>query len=275
MRKSILIIASIFLVFPCLGQEKKVTKKEDPQLKAIENEMAKVAKKGSSIHFKIKITSKMPIGEELFVANGELWAIGDRKMHFILHIKPGRMMEMTNEIVINPKGAWVKIAPGEVLFCPMDLVDKLKKVQNSRVNVMQMASIMENLDILSGLRAQGFELKWRGQKKLGKIVVDEIVGKRVSKRREGSPFGGLESNIDRCVILVGEKDRVPRRIEFYAGEEQIRRLEFSDVNVGGKIPEDVFNYTPSGNERVIPALKHPLWGPALQEALKALEEKKK
>ena len=81
-----------------------------------------------------------------------------------------------------------------------------------------------------------------------------------------------EGKIDRVVLLVGEKDKVPRRIEWYAGKERVRLQEYLDVTVGKKIDEKQFVFHLQPGEEVVNALDHPILGPAIKDILN--QEKK-
>ncbi len=249
---------------------------EDPQLEAIAKAMKALASKPIPVHFKIRMTARLPMEDQPLVAEGELWAVGDKKLHYLMVLKPGRLAPTKQEVVLNPQGAWMRFAMGkQVVFFPPDLVARLKKIQKEGRVPMAAPSARNQIDLISALRAQGFHLAWRGQKKLGRVVVDEIQGTRAAPGRSGASMEDPEGKIDRVVLLVGEKDRIPRRIEWFAGKERVRLQEYTDVTVGKKIPEDQFQLKLEPGETVVNALDHPILGPTLKEILDQGEKGKK
>ncbi len=274
-------VSLVFLPSPLLhAQEgKALPKKEgkppagakaekDPQLAAIAKAMKALASKAVPIHMKIKMTAQLPFEDQPLVAEGELWAVGDKKLHYVMVIKPGRLRPTAQEIWMNSQGAWMRLpAAGKMVFFSADLVAKLKEAQKSGASPMAAPSARGQIDVLDGLKKEGFSLKWVGQKKLDGTVVDEILGTRVPPGRSGATMGDPEGKIDKVVLYVGAKDRIPRKIEWFAGKDRVRVQEFSDITVGKKIDDREFQVKLRPGEEVVNALDHPFIGPALKDIL--------
>ncbi len=240
----------------------------DPRVQAISKAMKSLASKPIPVHFKIRMEGQLPLEDQPLVAEGELWAVGDRKIRYVLTLKPGRLPPTHQELVANSEGAWMRFpGGGKVIFFPADLVARLREIQEKGGPAMSAPSARNQIDVISGLRDQGFRLEWKGQKKLGKVVVDVIEGTRPAPGKSGASMDDPEGKIDRVVLLVGEKDRITRRIEWFAGGKRVRFQEYLDVTVGKKIPEDIFQFKIREGETVVNALDHPIMGPTIRALL--------
>ncbi len=258
------------------GAPAKAKAQVDPQIQAIAKAMKALASKEIPVHFKIHMEAELPLEDQPLVADGELWAVGDKKIHYVMDLKPGRLRPTHQEVVVNSKGAWMRFAMGnQVVFFPADLVARLREIQKRGGPPMAAPTARNQIDVITGLRSQGFHLKWKGQKKLGKVVVDEIEGTRQAPGRNGATMDDPEGKIDRVVLLVGEKDRITRRIEWFAGGKRVRFQEYLDVTVGKKIPEERFQFQLQPGETVVNALDHPILGPTIKDLLNKQDQPKK
>jgi len=251
----------------------KKDEKRDPRVAAIAKAMAEQAAKPVPVAFKIRVQEEHPVEDTKVTAAGELYAIGDQKLRFMLDIRVGRMPGNRTELTINEDGAWVRFPIGGVVKFAPDLWKKIQFMQKrGKGNFGGGGSIAgSQMDILANLEAQGFVLAWRGQKKLGELVVDEIQGTRKAPGAGGSvddPAG----RIDRCLLLIGEKDRIPRHMEWFAGQESLRLIEYYDVEVGKQLDPKLFVFQQGENDLLVDALKHPLLGPSLQDLLREYKE---
>ncbi|GEM_PF-3904299 len=254
----------------------KAEKPGDPRVQAIAEAMKALASKEIPVHFKIHMKAELPLEDQPLVAEGELWAEGDKKIHYVMVLKPGHLAPTRQELVVNSKGAWMRFAMGnQVVFFPADLVVRLREIQKNGGGALAAPTARNQIDIISVLRSHGFHLKWLGQKKVGKVVVDEIEGTRQAPGKSGATMEDPEGKIDRVVLLVGEKDRITRKIEWFAGGKMVRSQEYLDVTVGKKIPEEMFQIQLQPGETVVNALDHPILGPTLKRLLNQGEKTRK
>jgi outer membrane lipoprotein-sorting protein len=235
----------------------------DPKVAAIEKAMAKMATGSTPVHFRFQIRRDDPYEDTPQQVEGEFWALGDQKLRLKMTIRLAGM-KMEHEIVVNEEGTWLRM-PGEgVIKYSPELMAKLKKLQEKGKGPTPSGSARSRLAILGGLRQQGFKLKWEEELTQGTTLVDVLLGEMDPKKKEDAPY-------DRCRLMIGRKDRIPRQVEFFKDGKPVEKVKYSDIEVGDKIDPQVFLFQAKPGERVVDVLD--TWmREAILSALKSLEE---
>jgi outer membrane lipoprotein-sorting protein len=244
------------------GQEAEKAK-VDPKVAAIEQAMAKMAAGSTPVHFTFQIRRDDPYEDTPQRVEGEFWALGDRQLRMKMTIRLAGM-KMEHEIVVNEEGTWLRM-PGEgVIKYSPELMAKLKKLQEKGKGASPSGNARSRLAILGGLRRQGFRLRWEEELTLGTTLVDVLVGEMEPAKREEAPY-------DKCRIMIGRKDRIPRQVIFFRQGEPVEKVKYSDIEVGDKIDPGIFRFQAKPGERVVDVLD--TWmREAILSALKSLEE---
>ena len=245
------------------GKKPGAKAKVDPKVAAIEQAMEKMASSSTPVHLRFQMHRNDPYEDTPQQGEGELWALGDEKMRMKMTIRVAGM-KMEQEILVNEGGTWLRL-PGEgvIKFSP-ELMAKLKKLQEQGGMPTPSGSARSRIAVLGGLRQQGFRLSWEEELTLGTTLVDVIVG-------EMDPEKKADADYDKCRLMIGRKDRIPRQVEFFKEGRPVEKVKYSDIEVGKKIDSQVFGFKAKPGERVVDVLD--TWmREAILSALESLEE---